>query len=66
LGKRSTERSLFSRDDASLGPFNFADRDDRVLQKLKFSGELVAANERMIAAKEGLMDLVLTNDTLRP
>jgi hypothetical protein len=49
---------------ASLGQFNFGDQHDCVLQKLKFIGELVDANERMIAAKEGLMDLVLTNDTL--
>jgi VWFA-related protein len=47
-----------------LSNLRFADRDDRHLQKLTFVGELVDASGKMIAAKEGAMELALKDDTL--
>jgi hypothetical protein len=47
-----------------LAPLKFARRDDRHVQKLSFIGELLDASGKMVAAKEGAMDLALKDDTL--
>jgi hypothetical protein len=46
-----------------IGQLKFAGHDDRHVRKLTFIGELVDANGRMIAAKEGAMDLALKDET---
>lgn len=47
-----------------LTKLQFAERDGRYLQKLQFVGALMNEHGEMVAAKEGLMDLALTEETI--
>jgi hypothetical protein len=47
-----------------LAKLQFAERNSRYLQKLQFIGALVNARGEMVAAKEGVMDLALTEETI--
>jgi hypothetical protein len=47
-----------------LAPLKFTQRDDRHVQKLTFVGALLDASGKMVAAKEGTMDLALKDETL--
>ena len=46
-----------------LAKLNFTRRDGRHVQKLMFIGALLDAGGKMVAAKEGAMDLALKDDT---
>ena len=47
-----------------LAPLKFARRDDRYVQRLNFIGALLDAGGKILAAKEGAMELALKDDTL--
>jgi VWFA-related protein len=47
-----------------LAKLQFAERDGRYLQKLRFVGALMNEQGEMVAAKEGSMDLALTEETI--
>lgn len=47
-----------------LAKLQFAERGGRYLQKLRFIGALMNGRGEMIAAKEGQMDLALTEETI--
>lgn len=47
-----------------LAKLQFAERDGRYLQKLQFIGALMNEQGEMVAAKEGLMDLALTEESI--
>jgi VWFA-related protein len=54
--------SLFIKVD--IAKLNFTHRDGRHFQKLTFIGALLDSGGRVVAAKEGAMDLALKDDTL--
>jgi hypothetical protein len=47
-----------------LAPLKFAQQDGRHVQKLTFIGALLDSGGKMVAAKEGTMDLSLKDETL--
>lgn len=47
-----------------IAPLKFAQRGDRHVQRLSFVGVLLDGSGKMLAAKEGAMDLALKDDTL--
>ena len=47
-----------------LAKLQFTQRDGRNLQKLRFIGALVNGQGEMVVAKEGAMDLALTEETI--
>ncbi|MEI9971516.1 MAG: VWA domain-containing protein [Ignavibacteriota bacterium] len=47
-----------------IAPLKFAQRADRHMQKLSFIGALLDPSGKMVAAKEGAMELALKDDTL--
>ena len=47
-----------------LAALKFARNDDRYVQKLTFIGALLDSGDKLVAAKEGSMDLALKQDTM--